>query len=304
MMAKKEDFGTTITKQLKISKAEQNMLLAVLIAALLLGVAIVVSINLIKYIAFNAEVLTAKDEAIGNYSRTMKNIGVCKDADNNGSLSDKELDDCRPNEINTDEVPGTLRDNVMSKMANNKDLESVARTSLDGCYDNDGKKIDFNKLYQSEGDSERKEQYLSMMKMCSALRVIPDALPAKENVNAALASLNQVFLLTGIEPESLAPNTSDTAADDLGVDTAEGADLGTEETTMILKSSNVDAFRLLENMEKSIREFHIKRASLEWSSDDRLELQANVVTYYVGELTVAEKTKLVPASDKKKTGVK
>ena len=53
-----------ISKRIKITKAQQNMLLAVLIASVVLGAALSISINLIKRIAFNADVITAKDQAI------------------------------------------------------------------------------------------------------------------------------------------------------------------------------------------------------------------------------------------------
>ena len=44
------------------------------------------------------------------------------------------------------------------------------------------------------------------MKTCSALRVIPDALPAYRNEEALLSSLNKILLDSNIIPDNLAPS--------------------------------------------------------------------------------------------------
>ena len=50
-------------KRFRINKLQQQMMMAVLGASLLLGVSIVVSIHLTKYMNFNAKVIKKRDEA-------------------------------------------------------------------------------------------------------------------------------------------------------------------------------------------------------------------------------------------------
>ena len=67
----------SITKRLKISKAQQNMLGAVLVSSMILGVCLVLAFYLVKYIGFNATVIGEKDAAVTGYSETIRKLGVC-----------------------------------------------------------------------------------------------------------------------------------------------------------------------------------------------------------------------------------
>ena len=192
-------------KRLKISKAQQYTMLEVLGASLILGTCMVISLFLFKYIKFNTEIITQKGTAINEYDQTLRNVGICKDADKNGRLNGKELDNCNPGELSLNDVQGSLRYNVIDTMAQNEDLETVARKREEDCYDADGKKIDFYELYEKSDDDLEKQQYLQLTKICSALRVIPDALPAQRNAEALMASVNQIFILSNWEPETLSP---------------------------------------------------------------------------------------------------
>lgn len=166
------------TKRVKISKAQRTTLLEVLGASLVLGSCIVLSIFLIKYINFNAKVISAKNEAISQYDETLRNVGVCKDEDGNGRLNDKELEACDPNTTSVDSVVGSLRYNIYRSIAQNLDLESVARQRDENgvCYNEDGTVIDFIKKYSEATTASDRETALKSAKLCSSLRVIPDAL--------------------------------------------------------------------------------------------------------------------------------
>lgn len=192
-------------KRLKISKAQQYTMLEVLVASLILGTCLVLAVFLVKYIIFNTTIISEKGAAIEAYDETILNIGICKDTDKNGSLSNKEIENCDPNELSLNDIPNTLRSNVIEKMAQNEDLESVARQREADCYDADGQKIDFFELYEESTNETEKQRYLQLTKVCSALRVIPDALPAQKNTEALMASLNQIFILSNWEPETLSP---------------------------------------------------------------------------------------------------
>lgn len=276
-----------ISKRVKISKAQQYTMIEVLVASLILGLAIVLSIWLIKYISFNTKVITAKNEAIANYEKTIKNVGICVDSNKDGKYSDDELKKCNPN--STKIVEDTLRYNVMSVLANDKGLESVARDSVPECYDENKNKIDFNKKYQEAGSEEEKSRYLELTKMCSALRVIPDALPAQENTEALMASLDDIFILSNWTPTALTPSG------DVGESTIAG--LGAIPVTLTIEADSAATLRVLNNLEKSIREFSISKASIEWSGDNELSLQAKATAYYSSESSLAEDTQTVYASE-------
>lgn len=161
----------TNSKRAKISRAQQFTMLEVLGASLVLGACVVISMFLIKYINFNTKVITAKDQAIADYDATIRNVGICVDTNHNDKLDKEELERCNPTTTSLDSVSGSLRYKVLTEMAQNTDLESVARQRNESCYE-DGERIDFNKLYEESSDDKQKQQYLQMSKICSALRVI------------------------------------------------------------------------------------------------------------------------------------
>lgn len=300
-MAKDNKKTLAISKSLKISKAQQYTLLEVLITSLLLGVTIVLSIWLVKYIVFNNKLSAEYGKTIRAYEDTIINIGVCNPGGDK-KLSDAELASCDPNSINIQDIPETLRYNVLVEMANNQSLESVARESQAVCYDGN-EKVDFSKEYQKATSDKEKEQALKMMSMCSALRVIPDALPGQENLEATMASLNQIFLLTGTEPETLSADDQEMAVvEDEGAETdpTESSSLQKIPITFSMKAPLVTVQKLLENLEISIRTFHIKTANFEWSNGV-LETTVNSDAYYSNDLKAREFDKTVYGGDKATT---
>jgi hypothetical protein len=49
----------------------------------------------------------------------------------------------------------------------------------------------------------------------------------------------------------------------------------------------------LKNIERSIREFNIERATIEWGGDNSLILHAQATAYYMGESSIKEISKTV-----------
>lgn len=265
--------GVAVGKRLKIDKAQQNMLGAVAGAAIALGACLVLGVYFAKYIRFNAAVISAKDDAIQGYSDAIKNIGVCKKP--RGKVySNSELKNCEPDEIKVGDVPDTLRYNVMVEMAQNEDLDSVGRTGLSICVDAEtGERYSYDELYEHyeyATNDKTKAMYLEIFGMCSALRTIPDALPSAKNELALMASLDQIFKISGWEPESLSPGGDEES-------TIEG--LGAIGVNLSIQSDAVTTARVLRNIEKSIREFNINTVSVEWSSG-QLDFNANATAYY------------------------
>lgn len=286
-----EKFDTAPSKRMKISKAQQLTMLEVLVASLVFGTCVVLSVFLIKYISFNTRVISAKNQAITDYDQSLRNVGVCVDTDGNGRLSNEEIEKCNPSEISLNSIPESLRYKVLMQMAMDTDLESVARKRNEKCYDEDGERIDFNKKYEQSTNDLEKQQYLQSAKICSALRVIPDALPARKNTEALMASLNQVLLLTGWEPERLTPR------DDMVESRIEG--VGVIPVTLQVDGGNDVVLRALDKIEKSIREFDITSATIEWTNSG-LSLNALANAYYLEDAGELEKTVVLKANDKPK----
>lgn len=277
------------SKRSKISKAQQLTMVEVLIASLILGACMVLSVFLMKYIKFNTRIISEKNQAIMDYDASLRNVGVCIDVDKNGRLSNDEIEKCNPSEISLSSVQNSLRYKVLAQMAQNADLETVARQRNEKCYDEDGERIDFNEKYEKSTDDLERQQYLQSAKICSALRVIPDALPAQKNTEALMASLNQVLILTGWEPERLTPRDDSVESLIKGV--------GVIPVTLQVDGSNDVVVRALDNIEKSVREFDITSGTIEWTSVG-LSLNALANAYYLDNDENIEKVVTLKASDK------
>ena len=281
-----------VGKRIKISKIQQQIMLAVLGTSLVFGVCLVFSVFFVKYIIFNSTVISEKDKAIEDYYSAISSVGICTDSNGDGKYTDKELEQCIPEDIAVEDIPGTLRYNTLVEMSENSNLESVARDSLAACYDVDGNKLDFTKSYQAATTEEERAQQLYMLKICSSLRVIPDALPASQNEEALLSSMNQIFLLSGLQPESLSPSSAGEVSPVEGLEVIP--------VSVSIEDTATKTTRLLENMERSIRAFYFTNASIAWSGEDsgstRLELSAQAYAFYTNEIEATETQKTVYAS--------
>ena len=285
-MANKDE-GPAVEKRIKISKSQRTILAITLVTSLIVGCCIVLAIHFGKYISFNNKVIKAKDTAISNYETTIKNVGICS-APKGKKYTLAEIKACNPNSLSSSSLSGTLRYNVMEVMSKNEDLETVARESEDDCTGSDGKKIDYQAKYEAEEDEEKRAYYLGMVKMCSSLRVIPDALPAQENVEALLASLNQIFIVSNWDPEALSPSDEEVESE------IEGASI--IPVSLAVESNPLTTMTVLQNIERSIRTFDITTATVEWQGLDKLSLQAQAEAYYLNEAGVVEATETVYAS--------
>ena len=287
-----------IGKRAKISKAQQYTLLAVLGAGIFLGAAI----SLVKYfteqISFNARVISEEDKSIVAYSNAIKSIGVCKKPAGD-TYTDEELKKCDPNAISVSDVPGTLRANVLETMAANRALGSVPKEDATNCINaTTGKAYTYDEMEgiyneaSNAGNSDGLVAASNLIQNCSALRVIPDALPAFKNEEALLSSLNKIFILSNWEPESLSPTGSSSAA-------SFGTGLNTFSVRLSVEADAATTRDVLSNIERSIREFNIERATIEWGGDNSLVLQAQATAYYMTPAKLAESTKTVKVGGEK-----
>lgn len=286
-----------VGKRLKISEAQQYMLLAVLGASIVLGIAISFISYFVHQISFNTQVIMTQEESIVAYSDVIKNTGVCK-SPKGAIYSDEELKECQPESIEISEIPGTLRANVLENLAANEALNSVPKEDDSSCKNPETNKNytykQLMKLYNDAKSTDERIYASQKIKSCSALRVIPDALPAFKNEEALLASLNKLFKISGWEPETLSPS-GEADATDLS------ETLNTLSMNVSVETNSSTTMRVLSNIERSIREFDIDRATFEWGSDNTLLLQAYATAYFVNESTIKETKKQIDADGKVKT---
>ena len=276
---------------LKISKAQQATILEVLVASLLVGAAFMISIWLVRYIMFNAKVITGKDEALNNYETSVINTGACDDSNGDGKLSDSELKNCDPDTTSLATVPNTLRSNVMVNMANSRALESVQRSLASSCYDDYGQVINYLALYERATSDAEREYYLSLYQTCSALRVIPDALPSQLNIEAAMASLNYLFNVAGVTPETMTPEGVTQTA------TIGSGNLMSTSINFLMETDERNILNMLETIERSIRDYNFTNISIDVNNNN-LNFSGSVDVYYVEGSTLVETNKTIRGSSK------
>ena len=141
--------------------------------------------------------------------------------------------------------------------------------------------------------------FFNLFKACSALRIIPDALPAQANTEALMASLNEIFNVSNWTPESLAPSDDAVDSED-GDSTYVDAGIGIIPVSFSVETDNKTTMDVLYNLERSIRIFDIKTATVEWAGTNHLELNATAWAYYTNTSSLKEATVTV-AADKSQT---
>ena len=283
-----------ISKKLKISTAQQYILLSVLGTSLVLGVAIALLIHFYHLFNFNVKVISEQEKSIVSYSDLIKTIGVCEKP--SGSIySDSELSKCDPENIDISKIPNTLRSNILTNLAANQALNSVPKIADSSCINPETNKNytykELNDTYNRAASSNNKEELASatqMIRSCSALRVIPDALPSFKNEEALLASLNQILILSDWEPEALSPSGEITAA-------PIGNNLNAMSVRLSVEADSATTMRVLNNIERSIREFNIEKASIEWGGDQSLVLNAQATAYYMDKSSISQSNVTVTA---------
>lgn len=285
-----------VGKRAKISEAQQYMLLSVLISSIFLGAAISLTINLVKRISFNSEVIATAEKSIASYSNIIKSVGVCKKPDGD-VYSDDELAKCDPDGIELSEISGTLRANILEGMASNKALNSVPKEDTNSSCINpsDGKNYTYdelNKIYQQATGASELRAASQLIKSCSALRVIPDALPAFENEEALMASIDMLYRVSGWEPESL--HTSQTSEDSVIAE-----DLNAISVNIAIEADSGITNTILSNLERSIRQLDFERATISWNGANELNLSAHATAYFMDKASLNEVTTTLKAEGKK-----
>ncbi len=284
----------TLTKNLKITEAQQYMVLAVLGASIVFGVSIALIMRFTNQISFNTKIIMEEEKAIADYSDVIEDIGICK-SPKGSTYSDSELKSCDPASIEVSEIPGSLRANIINDLAANTSLGSVPKvTSVNdtSCINPDTSKTytydELNKIYAAATGSDELTAASNLIKSCSALRVIPDALPSYSNNEALMASLNKLFILSNWEPEALSPSGESEPY-------AEDSNMNVVPVGLVIEADSGTTKQVLYNIEHSIREFDVVHATIEWGGDNSIIVEARANAYYVDPTTLTTYTTTITA---------
>lgn len=159
------------------------------------------------------------------------------------------------------------------ELANNENFESVARQRSEDCRA--ANNLDEIQEYSLEELNKASE--------CSALRVITDALPTVENIETALTS----FIILLELPENGTQVTNATAADVMSTTIGDDTLLNTIGITLTFDDDDSNRImNSLTSIEKSIRNYDIRLASMTFRDNSGLEINAEYSTYFSSASTL------------------
>ena len=272
--AKGKGKGAAFAKWAKIDSAQRNMFLAVCGASVVLGITIVAIVYSVKVISFNAKLISEKDKVINDYVTIQDNLN---------SISAQ-----------------------VNEMTNNEKLEVVARNRASDCstISSNLEKFDISEI--------------ELARTCSALRIIPDALPSLSNVEATSASMNQLLLWSDPSLNIEGISSADVSEYPLGgssvgedevydEDAANDSTLQPIGVSVSIEDDSNKVRRALDTIERSVRNFDIMSAAIEFSGgvedDDgeyvpeKISLSAIFRAYYSNEVLIEKKSKKICADD-------
>ena len=95
-----------------------------------------------------------------------------------------------------------------------------------------------------------------------------------------------MFNVSGWEPESISPSSND-------VEEELPDGLNGISVNVSVEASSGTTMTVLHNIERSIREFNIGSATIEWSGSDNLLFQARATAYYMDKSIITETKKTI-----------
>lgn len=265
--AKGRGKGVAFAKWAKIDSAQQKMFLAVCGTSVLLGVTIVSIIYFAKVIAFNGTLISEKDKIIKDYTSIQKSLQ---------SISSQ-----------------------VNELSSNENLEAVARTRAADC----AKYLDLDKSEDEESEDSNKIDSIELARVCTSLRVIPDAIPSKKNVEATLASLNQLLLWSdgSIKIDGITGTDVEGGTSIKDSDGNVSKSLKSVGATLSLDDTSGKVRNALDTIENSIRNYDIASASISFSGDsttsETIEFHATFRAYYSDTVNIEKKSKKVCADN-------
>ena len=184
--------------------------------------------------------------------------------------------------------------NKISGLSTNEYLESVGRMRDNVC-----------ESYDSAGMDEKYSlEQLPNVRKCSALRVITDALPYTKNQDSALTSFYILLLLA--KNGALVDSIRATDFDDTKIN---NVPLSTMKISADFKESPNRVLNSINSIEKSIRNFNVNKATLNYSVDEKtgiksLSLSAAYISYSADKAGLVTVKKTVCANAKNENCIK
>jgi len=266
MCAKRKDIsgnkkgkGFAEGKRLKIDKMQRNVFAAVCVTSIVLSLTIVGSIRLVKYIQFNTKVAEEKSKVAKGYAQIQTDLAALK--------------------------------NSISELAVDENLESVARTRdarCDSLIGTEGKESDNNEFSLEE---------IEVVRSCSALRVIPDALPSSKNYNATMSEALVLARMAGVVDAEKQPSGSSGSAPSINIP---GTPLYAFGVDLSLEGSTAGILGALYTFDKSIRNFDMQSATFTFDEGTEMsgEFNGQFVVYYSENVSMEKGTHRVCANKK------
>ncbi|MCR5572906.1 MAG: hypothetical protein K6F57_03995 [Candidatus Saccharibacteria bacterium] len=258
--------GVALLKRAKIDSAQKNMLVAVCLASIVLGVTIVGAVYLTKKIKFNATKISENSTVIDQFKETQKNLS-------NLSVAISELAKDEKLEV------------VASDRSNTKCDPAVLKTieSEDG-YDLDD---------------------IEVVRTCSALRAIADTLPSQMNQEATNSSINWLIIHSDKKIKLQGITNAENAGSST-IQSEDGTQLNLKSLgiSVGIKDKPTKVNQAISAIESSIRNFDIATVNISWSdyerganSDSEIDFSAIYRSYYSDKVSIDSKEKVICADD-------
>jgi hypothetical protein len=147
---------------------------------------------------------------------------------------------------------------------------------------------------------------IEVARTCTALRVIPDAMPSSPNSEATLASMNQLLLWSnngdGVEIDGISGSDAMNLSSSV-----EGSTMTGIGVSLSLNDEATKIKGALNTIENSIRNYDIASANIKWSGDgydddgvyhpSKIEMSASFNAYYSNPVSIMKQSKKICADD-------
>lgn len=289
MASKDSSKGVSIAKRAKISKAEQNMFIAVCLASILLGITIVGVYHLVMTIQFNGKVLVQTAKIREDIKTDQDNIGKLKEnikqlsSNENLESVGRENPECIGYTAPDAESEGTEIDEDIAKTRTCSALRVVgdALPSLTSMNDFEGTLNSFIKLLVHDNNT----------------------------VNIETLSLNESleYVVSVDEEGNAVTQSAESAASSEGSGTdTKKLNINAMGISVNAKDSATKIKKMMSSIEDSIRNYDIRNVTITWSEQEVgesgelesiIDLNATYSAYYSSSVSAYSKRMIICADE-------
>ncbi len=262
--------GAAFAKRAKIDTAQKNMLIAVCIASVLLGVTIVASIYLVKKISFNAVKIDENGKVITNLKTTQKNLDKLYENVSNLTTNDNL-------EVVANKLEGKCTSDVLKTISEEVDKNiGLVRTCS-------ALRVIPDTLPSTMNSSLKDKQYAS-----------------NSSINWLLIHDFKNLGILGISSDDSSSTT------DLTDENGQSLNLKQLGTAINIEDTATRVNKAISTIENSIRNFDIASVAIQWSDTQRgkgssgnsvIEFSAIYNSYYSEEKTIVSNKTIICADN-------